>query len=61
MSPIRERILQLIAEPQYLEEILRVGAQKAADIAIPNLCDVRQKIGFANKIGYKIMYSKGDR
>ncbi|XP_043484435.1 tryptophan--tRNA ligase, mitochondrial [Leptopilina heterotoma] len=57
LNPIRERYLQLTADSQYLEKVLRDGAQKASEIAIPNLLDVRAKIGFSDKLRFKIVYS----
>ncbi|XP_051160461.1 tryptophan--tRNA ligase, mitochondrial [Leptopilina boulardi] len=56
LNPIREKIQQLNAEPQYIEEILRAGAEKASSIAIPNFYDVRQKIGFSNKFKFQMIY-----
>ena len=48
LNPIRERIQQLLSEPQYLEQVLKEGAEKAGAIATPNLFDIREKIGFGN-------------
>ncbi|XP_033216803.1 tryptophan--tRNA ligase, mitochondrial [Belonocnema kinseyi] len=49
LNPIRERILQLLSEKQYLEQILKEGAEKATAIATPNLFEIREKIGFGNE------------
>jgi len=41
----REEYERLVAQPAYLEEVLRAGAEKARDIARPMIADVRDAVG----------------
>lgn len=45
-SPFRERILDLQANPSYLEKVARMGAEKARESASQTIRDVRRIIGF---------------
>lgn len=45
LRPIRQRYLELIADPAELAGILAAGAQRAAAVAEPKLVLVKQKIG----------------
>ncbi|CAG2061353.1 unnamed protein product [Timema podura] len=46
LSPIREKICDLMSRPQYLEDVLEEGAEKASSIAELTWQDVKTKIGF---------------
>lgn len=46
LHPIRTQALELMAEKQYLEEVLREGGERASEIGIGCLHDVREKVGF---------------
>jgi len=45
-APIRERILDILANETYLEQVARMGAEKARESASKTLSEVRQIIGF---------------
>lgn len=45
LRPIQERRLELENNPEYVEKVIREGAQKAREIAQDTVADVRQKIG----------------
>lgn len=45
-APIRERILGILANDTYLEQIARQGAEKASESASATLREVRKIIGF---------------
>ncbi len=45
-APIRERILDMAANTEYLEKVARMGAEKARESAFKTLNEVRQIIGF---------------
>jgi len=45
-SPIRERINDLSAQPEYLEKVARRGAEKARESAAKTLKEVRKVVGF---------------
>lgn len=45
IAPMRERYQSLMAEPQKIEEILQVGAQKARAYATPFIQEIRQAVG----------------
>lgn len=45
-APIRERILDILADEAYLEKVARQGAEKARESAAKTLREVRQIIGF---------------
>ncbi|WP_459129517.1 tryptophan--tRNA ligase [Guggenheimella bovis] len=44
--PLQERVNELLAKPAELEEIYRLGAKHASEIAKETLDDVKTKIGF---------------
>lgn len=50
LSPIRKRLLELNQEPQYLEEVLRKGGEKAINIAYNCWHEVREKVGLGNNV-----------
>lgn len=50
LNPIRKRLFELNQEPQYLEEVLRKGSEKAANIAHDCWHEVREKVGFGNNV-----------
>lgn len=45
-APIRERILDMAANTEYLDKVARMGAEKARESASETLNEVRQIIGF---------------
>ncbi|MDO5679189.1 MAG: tryptophan--tRNA ligase [Pelistega sp.] len=45
IAPMRERYQALMANPQQIEEILQVGAQKARAYAQPFIQEIRQAVG----------------
>ncbi|OUO50978.1 tryptophan--tRNA ligase [Parabacteroides sp. An277] len=45
-APIRERILDIRANTEYMEKVMREGAEKARESASKTLKEVRQIIGF---------------
>ena len=47
LGPIRERILQLRAEPDYVDRVLREGAEKAAAQAQGTYGEVRRLVGLS--------------
>jgi tryptophanyl-tRNA synthetase len=47
LSPIRERYHEILAEPGYLDTVLRDGKEKAETIANATLAKVKQALGFA--------------
>ena len=50
MKPAREEYERLIADPAIVEQELRKGAEKAREIAVPYLQEIRQAIGI-RKLG----------
>ena len=46
LAPVRERALELLADPAELDRILASGAEKARAVATPVLEDVYAKVGF---------------
>ncbi|XP_033966406.1 tryptophan--tRNA ligase, mitochondrial [Pseudochaenichthys georgianus] len=47
VTPIREEIQRLRADPQHLEGVLREGGCRARELAAPVLREVRQRVGFS--------------
>jgi tryptophanyl-tRNA synthetase len=45
LAPVRERYLELREDTGAIEEIFRVGAEKAHALAEPVVADVRQAMG----------------
>lgn len=45
-APIRERILDILADEDYLNRVARIGAEKASESAARTLREVREIIGF---------------
>ena len=45
-APLRERILEIAADEAYLEQVARLGAEKARESAAKTIADVRRIIGF---------------
>lgn len=46
LTPIREQIQRLRAEPAHLQEVLAQGNGRARELAAPVLRDIQQRIGF---------------
>ena len=44
-APVRERYAELMADPGYLDEVLRDGAAKARSVAAATMSVVRERIG----------------
>lgn len=49
LSPIQKKYKELSANPDYLKNIMRDGAEKARKIATQTMKEVREKIGFLEK------------
>lgn len=47
LTPIREEIERLRAEPGHLDALLARGTRRARELAAPVLKEVRQKVGFS--------------
>ncbi len=47
LSPIRAETLRFMQDPQYLDDLLKVGAEKAKSVAEPILKEVKSKVGLA--------------
>ncbi len=47
-GPIRERILALDADNEYLQKVARMGAEKATESARKTISEVREIIGFSS-------------
>lgn len=45
LLPLRQRYDELMAQPDYIEEVLRQGAAKARDLSVPLLAEVRRAVG----------------
>ncbi len=45
-APIRDRILEVRADDEYMEKVVRMGAEKARESAAKTLAEVREIIGF---------------
>ena len=48
-GPVRERALELLADPAELDRILASGAERAEAIAEPKLAEVYEKVGFLRR------------
>jgi tryptophanyl-tRNA synthetase len=48
-GPIRERALELLADPAELDRILAEGADRAEAIAAPKLAEVYERVGFLRR------------
>ena len=46
LTPIRERILDIYADNDYLRKVVKLGAEKARESASQTLKDVKEIIGF---------------
>lgn len=46
MSPIRERMIELLKDPTFLDKVLEKGAEKANEIASKNLREIKNLVGF---------------
>lgn len=55
LKPIREEISRLLKEPLYLDEVLKIGSEKATDLAIDCYVDVKDKIGFGRNVSETIV------
>lgn len=49
LRPVREKYLELMANKDYLDQILRQGAEKASRIADRTISKVYRKVGFIGK------------
>ena len=45
-APIRERINDMVSNTDYLDKVVRMGAEKASQSAAKTLNEVREIIGF---------------
>ena len=45
-APIRERIIDIMANEDYMAKVARIGAEKASESAAKTLREVREIIGF---------------
>jgi len=45
-SPLRERILEIAGNTEYLHKVVSMGAEKARESASKTLQEVRQAVGF---------------
>jgi tryptophanyl-tRNA synthetase len=45
LRPMRERVEQLLADEQYLDRVLKEGAEKASDLAQITLSQVKKAMG----------------
>ncbi len=50
IEPIREKIKELSANKEYIDKVLRMGAEKAQESARKTIKEVRQVIGFNNTL-----------
>ncbi len=50
IAPIRERIKELESDKDYINKILRQGAEKAKESALKTISEVREVIGFYNTL-----------
>lgn len=46
LAPVREKYHQLMAEPDYLDAVLKVGAERARETASRTLALVKERVGF---------------
>ena len=49
LSPIQEKVKELLSNKKYLEEVYQSGAQKASYIANKTLRKMQKKVGFIQK------------
>ncbi len=49
LAPIREKRLELEQNPEYVDQIIREGAEKARTIAAATLAETKRKMGFYGK------------
>lgn len=50
LKPIQEEISRLLNEQLYLDEVLKMGSEKATEIAFDCYSDVKDKIGFKRNV-----------
>ena len=48
LEPIAAEMRRLMASADYIDEVLRKGAERAAGIAEPNLAEIKKIIGLLN-------------
>ncbi|KAL2719632.1 hypothetical protein V1478_011094 [Vespula squamosa] len=53
LRPIQEEIFRLLNEQLYLDEVLKIGSQKAIELAFDCYSDVKNKIGFERNVAGK--------
>jgi tryptophanyl-tRNA synthetase len=46
LSPYRQRYQELLADPQYVNQVLADGARKAREFSVPYLEEIRQAVGY---------------
>ncbi|MEQ6896981.1 tryptophan--tRNA ligase [Microbacterium sp. KR10-403] len=49
-GPVRERALELLADPAELDRVLGANAQRAAEVANRTLADVYEKVGLLRRV-----------
>ncbi len=49
LSPIQEKVKELLSNKKYLEEVYQSGAQKASYVANKTLRKMQKKVGFIQK------------
>lgn len=53
LKPIQEEIFRLLNEQLYLDEVLKIGSEKAIELAFDCYSDVKNKIGFERNVAGK--------
>ncbi|XP_022089856.1 tryptophan--tRNA ligase, mitochondrial-like isoform X2 [Acanthaster planci] len=46
LAPIREKIFELRRNPEYIDSILRKGAERASEVADKTFSEVKKRVGF---------------
>ena len=47
LKPIQDKYYEIMAEPGYLESVLKQGRDKAEAIAVPTLAKVKSALGYS--------------
>ena len=45
LAPVRERYLELLADPGHLDDVLAAGAEQAREVAAATMATVRERVG----------------
>ena len=45
LAPVRERYVELVADPAALDEVLAQGAGRAREVAVATMSQVRERVG----------------